>query len=115
MHAACAGTGSVDVVVFCLALMGTNYGDFIAEALRVLRRKGRLWIAEVRSRFAGVQGQDSYGPFLAALHSAGAAVTRQDASNKMFVIFEAMKQDRGVAVAADVSWPALKACLYKRR
>jgi ribosomal RNA-processing protein 8 len=38
---------SVDVAVFCLALMGTDYGTFLAEAHRVLKAKGWLWIAEV--------------------------------------------------------------------
>ena len=42
---------SVDVVVFCLALMGTNWVDFIEEAYRVLRWKGELWVAEIKSRF----------------------------------------------------------------
>lgn len=40
---------SVDVAVFCLALMGTDYGAFLAEAHRVLKAKGWLWVAEVRS------------------------------------------------------------------
>jgi ribosomal RNA-processing protein 8 len=39
---------SVDVAVFSLALMGIDYGKFLAEAARVLRHKGWLWIAEVR-------------------------------------------------------------------
>ena len=43
--------GSVDIAVFCLALMGTNWVDFIEEAFRILRWKGELWIAETRSRF----------------------------------------------------------------
>jgi ribosomal RNA-processing protein 8 len=43
--------GSVDVAVFCLALMGTNWIDFIEEAYRVLHWKGELWVAEIKSRF----------------------------------------------------------------
>lgn len=43
---------SIDVAIFCLALMGTNWIDFIEEAYRVLRWKGECWIAEVSSRFA---------------------------------------------------------------
>jgi len=43
--------GSVDVAIFCLALMGTNWVDFIEEAYRILRWKGELWIAEIKSRF----------------------------------------------------------------
>ncbi|KAF1811955.1 hypothetical protein P152DRAFT_458907 [Eremomyces bilateralis CBS 781.70] len=44
--------GEVDVAIFCLALMGTNWLDFIEEAYRVLRWKGELWVAEVKSRFS---------------------------------------------------------------
>ncbi|OAA32277.1 Methyltransferase-related protein [Moelleriella libera RCEF 2490] len=44
--------GSVNVAIFCLALMGTNWMDFIEEAYRVLHWKGELWIAEIKSRFA---------------------------------------------------------------
>ncbi|KAI9842053.1 MAG: 25S rRNA (adenine645-N1)-methyltransferase [Thelocarpon superellum] len=43
--------GGVDIAIFCLALMGTNWLEFIDEAFRVLRWKGELWIAEIKSRF----------------------------------------------------------------
>jgi ribosomal RNA-processing protein 8 len=43
--------GTVDYGIFCLALMGTNLADFIREGHRVLKPDGRLFIAEVRSRF----------------------------------------------------------------
>ncbi|MCJ1411128.1 25S rRNA (adenine645-N1)-methyltransferase [Ptychographa xylographoides] len=43
---------SVDVSIFCLALMGTNWIEFVEEAWRVLRWKGECWIGEVGSRFA---------------------------------------------------------------
>ncbi|CZT43782.1 related to methyltransferase involved in pre-rRNA cleavage [Rhynchosporium secalis] len=46
--------GSVDIAIFCLALMGTNWVDFIEEAWRILRWKGELWIAEIKSRFGRV-------------------------------------------------------------
>ncbi|KAL8873894.1 MAG: hypothetical protein Q9174_000697 [Haloplaca sp. 1 TL-2023] len=45
--------GSADVAIFCLALMGTNWIDFVAEAARVVRVGGECWVGEVRSRFAG--------------------------------------------------------------
>jgi len=47
---------SVDVAVFCLALMGTNWIDFVEEAYRLLRWRGELWVAEIKSRFGRVQG-----------------------------------------------------------
>ena len=43
--------GAVDVAVFCLALMGTNWTDFVDEAWRVLRWRGELWVSEIKSRF----------------------------------------------------------------
>eukprot|EP00177_Eucheuma_denticulatum_P000281 GFKZ01000474.1.p1 GENE.GFKZ01000474.1~~GFKZ01000474.1.p1 ORF type:complete len:354 (+),score=39.51 GFKZ01000474.1:151-1062(+) len=43
---------SVDVAVFCLSLMGTNYGDFIVEARRILAPNGLVIVTEVASRFA---------------------------------------------------------------
>lgn len=46
--------GSVDIAIFCLALMGTNWVDFIEEAFRILRWKGELWVAEIKSRFGRV-------------------------------------------------------------
>ncbi|KAK0118193.1 25S rRNA (adenine645-N1)-methyltransferase [Cadophora gregata] len=46
--------GTVDIAIFCLALMGTNWVDFIEEAYRILRWKGELWIAEIKSRFGRV-------------------------------------------------------------
>jgi ribosomal RNA-processing protein 8 len=48
--------GSVNVTIFCLALMGTNWTDFIDEAWRILHWKGELWVAEIKSRFARASG-----------------------------------------------------------
>ncbi|KAI6087984.1 methyltransferase-domain-containing protein [Hypoxylon rubiginosum] len=50
--------GSVNVVVFCLALMGTNWLDFVEEAYRVLHWKGELWVAEIKSRFGPAGGKN---------------------------------------------------------
>lgn len=47
--------GSVDVAIFCLALMGTNWLDFVDEAWRILKVKGELWVAEIKSRFGRVE------------------------------------------------------------
>jgi SAM-dependent methyltransferase len=44
---------SVDCVVFCLALMGTDYPSFLAEAARICKPGGTLHVAEVRSRVEG--------------------------------------------------------------
>ncbi len=46
---------SIDVAVFCLALMGTNYLDFLWEATRCLKKGGYLIVAEVLSRIPNLQ------------------------------------------------------------
>ena len=48
---------SIDVAILCLALMGTNWIDFIEEAFRILRWKGELWVAEIKSRFGRVDNR----------------------------------------------------------
>lgn len=46
--------GVLDVVVFSLSLMGTNFPDFLVEANRVLKNDGIVIIAEVLSRFEDI-------------------------------------------------------------
>eukprot|EP00996_Jenningsia_fusiforme_P001007 NODE_1918_length_1356_cov_74.961744_g1737_i0.p1 GENE.NODE_1918_length_1356_cov_74.961744_g1737_i0~~NODE_1918_length_1356_cov_74.961744_g1737_i0.p1 ORF type:complete len:399 (+),score=103.58 NODE_1918_length_1356_cov_74.961744_g1737_i0:152-1198(+) len=41
---------SVDVVVLCLALLGTNYSDYLREAFRILRKGGTLKFADIANR-----------------------------------------------------------------
>eukprot|EP00605_Chrysophyceae_sp_TOSAG23-4_P002716 GSChrysophyteH1.ASY1.ANO1.2995.1 assembled CDS len=109
--------GSVDIVVFCLSLMGTNIGDFLKEAYRILRIGGTIKICEVRSRFEGET--DGVKKFLRVLKRAGfdlhGGIThkqRHDGNNKMFFDVEARKSARGCA--EDLQYRA-KACIYKRR
>ena len=49
--------GEIDIAVFCLSLMGTNWISFVEEAWRVLRGdgKGECWVSEVKSRFGRVK------------------------------------------------------------
>ncbi|KAG5298078.1 ribosomal RNA-processing protein [Histoplasma ohiense] len=57
------GDGTVDVAIFCLSLMGTNWVSFVEEAWRVLRAdgKGECWISEVKSRFGKVARRNKIG------------------------------------------------------
>ncbi|ROV91657.1 hypothetical protein VMCG_09222 [Cytospora schulzeri] len=64
-------SGSVDVAIFCLALMGTNWVDFVEEAYRVLRWKGELWVAEIKSRFGTGMKKGGGGPGAVVDHSVG--------------------------------------------
>ena len=89
---------SCSVVVFCLALMGTNFLDFIAEAQRILAPRGELWIAEIKSRFSESSGSakaaqlnDVGAEFVNAVKLSGFFHKSTDNSNKMFTRFEFYK------------------------
>lgn len=74
--------GSVNVVIFCLALMGTNWPAFIDEAYRVLHWKGELWIAEIKSRFAAPSGAAGGKKGKVVTHSVGNRKKQQQAGKK---------------------------------
>ncbi len=46
---------SVDIVIFCLSLMGKNFLDFLIEAKRILRTNGILIVCEITSRIVSVK------------------------------------------------------------
>ncbi|EIE78718.1 hypothetical protein G6F46_012126 [Rhizopus delemar] len=77
---------SVDVVVFSLSLMGTNYLEFLKEAHRVLKVGGELKIAEVVSRFSDIDR------FISLLEELGFDFMDKDDNNKMFVMLYFTKQ-----------------------
>eukprot|EP00249_Psilotum_nudum_P018211 c26695_g1_i1 orf=353-1477(-) len=109
------GTSSVDVAVFCLSLMGTDYPRFLKEAYRVLKPSGLLLIAEVRSRFDPENGGADPQHFIQALNAIGFSMVSKDFSNKMFAIFQfKRKKCKSLGMNA-IKWPILKPCIYKRR
>lgn len=94
---------SVDVAIFCLALMGTNWVDFIEEAFRVLRWKGELWVAEIKSRFGRVGGggggaSSGQGKHKRVEHSVGKRVRKEDAKVARRQEEEADTEDLAVVV-----------------
>ncbi|KAI5069414.1 hypothetical protein GOP47_0015715 [Adiantum capillus-veneris] len=107
-------TQSIDVVVFCLSLMGTDYSSFLNEAHRVLKPRGTLLIAEVRSRFDPLNGGADPAQFIKAMSSLGFSCARKDFSNKLFLVFEFSKQGLKRKLQ-QCKWPSLKPCIYKRR
>lgn len=84
-----------NIVIFCLALMGTNFLDFIAEAHRILAPNGELWIAEIKSRFSE-QGDKVGQEFEEALKLCGFFHKKTDNENKMFTRFEFFKPSREI-------------------
>ncbi|XP_058093701.1 ribosomal RNA-processing protein 8 [Magnolia sinica] len=107
-------SSSVDVAVFCLSLMGTNYQSYLQEANRVLKPCGWLLIAEVRSRLDPKNGGADPEMFSKAVQGLGFTSISKDFSNKMFVLFY-FKKKEGKKRVKDIEWPELKPCLYKRR
>ncbi|KAK6155228.1 hypothetical protein DH2020_009476 [Rehmannia glutinosa] len=104
---------SVDVAVFCLSLMGTNFPSYLLEANRVLKPHGWLLIAEVKSRFDPSNGGADPYNFVKAISELGFAPVSEDFSNKMFILFYFKKKEK--RKPKDIEWPELKPCLYKRR
>ncbi|KAH3672382.1 hypothetical protein WICMUC_004218 [Wickerhamomyces mucosus] len=85
---------SCNVVIFCLALMGTNFLDFINEAYRILSPRGELWIAEIKSRFNEKDGTGE--EFINALKLQGFFHKNTDSTNKMFTRFEFFKAPQDI-------------------
>lgn len=108
------GERSVDVVVFCLAMMGTDYAAGVVEACRVLKPGGTLLMAEVKSRFVGT-AQREMKQFLAAL---GFAKVEPLHDNTMFFVWAARRTtdvtEQQAAQMLKLA-PTLKACQYKKR
>ncbi|KAJ1696671.1 hypothetical protein LUZ63_005183 [Rhynchospora breviuscula] len=107
-------SSSVDVAVFCLSLMGTNYPSYITEANRVLKPGGWLLIAEVKSRFDPNNGGADPEKFSEAVKNLGFSLVSKDMNNKMFILFYFRNKERSV-IDRNISWPELKPCIYKRR
>jgi len=102
---------TVDIAIFCLSLMGTNFLDFLREAHRVLKPKGTLKIAEVVSRFPSINA------FVDTLVDIGFRLTSKDTSNKMFILFEFEKQGptphtKSLTAPADEATPVSSSTVY---
>lgn len=95
---------SCTIVIFCLALMGTNFLDFIEEAYRILAPNGEIWIAEIKSRFnestnsKGKPGrpEEVGSEFVESLKLLGLFHKNTDNSNKMFTRFDFFKPSRDI-------------------
>ena len=115
-------TASVDIGVFCLSLMGTNVADFIREAYRVLKPKGILKIAEVRSRFEEGSNnvktkrhdQSILDQFMESMQQLGFRSTSINQNKSlMFLLLDFIKMDTQIPDPHLVV--NLKPCIYKRR
>ncbi|CAD1480624.1 unnamed protein product, partial [Heterotrigona itama] len=101
-------TNSVNVVVFCLSLMGTNLKDYIIEASRVLKKGGILKIAEVESRFERVED------FINAINGYGFKNIWKDLSHNLFYFLDFKKEGDISDKKNKLPSITLRPCLYKK-
>lgn len=106
---------TVDVVIFCLSLMNTNFIDAIREAKRILKPKtGVLKIAEVESRF-----ENGPNKFIIAVEEIGFKKRILNTQYKVFTMLEFVTSDlqtkTQVPKSKIVGDGILKPCLYKKR
>ena len=106
---------SVDIVVFCLSLMGTNLTDFIREAHRILRLRGTMKIVEIASRF-----ENQPKKFIQKIEKLGFHCAKTDAldeekntpSSKYFFSFDFVKTSEQIQSNSILT---LAPCLHKKR
>nr|CDS16836.1 Ribosomal RNA processing protein 8 [Echinococcus granulosus] len=115
---------SVDVVLFCLALMGTNCRDFLYEANRLLKMgfvtifttnthfSRTLLIVEVASRF-GL----SFKKFLRLLKPFGFEITQWEITKDTYFAHGRLSKVKDISNLVVSSLPnvTINPCLYKKR
>ncbi|CAG5019045.1 unnamed protein product [Parnassius apollo] len=102
-------SASVDVAVYCLALMGTDLTQYLVEANRVLKVGGHLLIAEVESRFDDVEA------FVKEVQRLGFKLKELDKSHQVFFFMEFTKTQEPPVKKSKLPVLTLKPCLYKKR
>ncbi|XP_068026268.1 ribosomal RNA-processing protein 8 isoform X2 [Melanerpes formicivorus] len=91
---------SVDIGVFCLALMGTNLQEILEEANRVLKPGGTLLVAEVASRFESIRS------FLSAMAQLGFRSVSKELRG--FSCLEELLQVKGITQRVlELNWQRL--------
>lgn len=102
-------SSSVNVIVFCLSLMGTNLKDFFLEANRLLKLNGIIKIAEVSSRF------EKISLFIDFVQKCGFELVNKDLSHDLFYFLTFKKNHDVNSINKKVPNFSLKPCLYKKR
>ena len=104
---------SIDLAVYCLSLMNTNFIPFITEANRIVKKDGKILVAEISSRIVDMN------KFLKVFEKYGFKLIKQRNMHDYFDIFTFKKikdckisqKDKELEDTYDI----LKPCLYKKR
>ena len=98
-----------------MSLMGTNFPTFLREANRVLKIGGKLFVAEVLSRFPENGDCKKFLHF--AKEEAGFASVKVAKLKDFFyiMVFEKVKDSKKLPPISEEFSETLKPCLYKRR
>jgi superfamily II DNA or RNA helicase/ubiquinone/menaquinone biosynthesis C-methylase UbiE len=82
--------GSVDICIMSLALWGSNYDEYIREALRVLDENGILYIIDSTKRWSEESTQDA-GKLKLLLETNGFQIKSKDTKIDKWCYFKCMK------------------------
>jgi ribosomal RNA-processing protein 8 len=109
-------SSTIDVAIFCLSLMGKDYGSFVMEASRLLKPGGWLWIAEVQSRFK-TKDKGILDDFIHCVKQIGFDLRQNEKKGSHFLVLIFQKRENSMKNRTFESspWPALKVCQYKKR
>lgn len=102
-------SSSINVVVYCLSLMGTNLKDFLIEANRILKINGLIKLAEVSSRF------EKLNVFIDFVQKCGFELVSKDLNNELFYFMTFKKTHDVNTFNKKINNYSLKPCLYKKR
>ena len=100
----------IDIAIFCLSLMGTNYLDFIVESKRILKNKGLLIVCEISSRIVSVD------QFINMFNNLGFKIRKKLSIKNYFTLFIFRLNNKNLNKFQENSnYDILKPCLYKKR
>ena len=105
--------GKIDLAIYCLSLMNKNFIPFIAEANRILKKEGKLLVAEISSRIVEIS------KFLNVFEKYGFKLIKQRSLHDYFEMFTFKKVKDCLISLKDKeredTYDILKPCLYKKR
>lgn len=101
---------SFDIAIFCLSLMNMDYEKALYEASRILKIRGEIWIAEIKSRLKN--GMDE---FCSLLKEIGFSITEiRTVSGDVFIMLKGCKISCKTK-PEKIQYKGLKPCVYKKR